>query len=223
MKLLRLLPVFALAAACTPAAVEQPRPAPAVEEAVFTVRQGGTEILTERTRRTADRLDGGFALPNGARVEYQAHLRPDASVARLDLRQWEPGSAAGAQPALTSTGTFEGGTAQMSQTRGGQTETAQRDAPERLVVFINPSPALLEQVILRARAMGGERVEVPVWVPSGGGQSVSATVAFDGPEAATVTMGDTQLMARMDARGRLLSASVPAQGVTFERGPGVTP
>lgn len=216
MKFLRLAPVLVMTAACATSPAPQPAPA-APEEAIFTLRREANVIATERFRRTNDLLEAELTVPNGSRLSYTAQLRPDASVSQIEVRQFAPGAAPDAVPAQRSSAAFQGDSVMLSQTRGEATQTAQRAVVAGIVPYINPSPSLMEQIVRRARAMGGERVEVPVWLPSASGQMATATVAFPAADSAQITMGDVQVRLRVGPQGRVLGGAIPAQGLTLER------
>jgi hypothetical protein len=221
MRFLRFAPVLLIVTACATAPAPQPAVQAAVqpavaEEASFALRQGANQIATDRFRRTAQLLEGDLTAPNGARVAYMVQLRPDASVSHIEVRQFAPGAAADAAPAQQSSGTFRGDTVHLTQVQGGETQTAHRTTVPGVVPYLNPSPAFMEQIVRRARAMGGERVEVPIWIPTGG-QNATATVAFTAPGAAVLSLGGVEVQLQVDPQGRVTGGSVPAQGLTIER------
>jgi hypothetical protein len=74
----------------------------------------------------------------------------------------------------------------------------------------------MEQIVRRARAMGGESVQVPVFVASSGGVTRSASVRFAG-DSATLSLATTEVRVRVDPGGAILGGSVPAQGLTIQR------
>lgn len=230
MSLMRSMPALLLVVACatSPTPDVAAPTAPAVpEEAVFTLRREANILVTERSRRTGDRLQAEMTLPNGARLFYEAHLRADGSVSEIEVRQFAAGASPDADPAQRSAAAFRGDSVFLSQAQGAETRTDQRAlgpaARTGIVPFINPSPSGMEQLVRRARAMGGERVEVPIWVPGGGGQMTTATVTFTAPDSAQVVLGDVQMLLRVDPQGRVLGGSVPAQGLTLERTASGTP
>lgn len=227
MRFLRLAPILLLGAACATPAPAPPggtatparaaAPSSATETGTFALRQGENTLVTERFTRRAGELEAELTTPNGDRVGITAHFRPDASVAHIEVREFERGAAAGSAPARTSSGTFQGDSVQLSQASGDSTETAGRETVRGTVVYVNPSPSLMEQIVRRARAIGGERVEVPVWLPANGGQNASATVVFMAPDSAELSLATARIRMRTDAQGRLLGGSIPAQGLTIER------
>lgn len=216
MTLTRLAPALLLAA-CTAAPGASTAPVPeAVDEAVFTLRQGADTAVVERFTRTPDRLDVEMAVDGGPRIVYDADLRPDASVARLAVRAYAPGAGPEAAPAQTMTALFEGDSVLLAADAG---ETQRRGTVAGVVPYLNPSPSAMEQIVRRARAMGTGRVEVPVWMPGEGGQNETATVDLSTPGEAALTMGGVEVRLQVDEHGRVLGGTVPSQGLTLERAP----
>ena len=206
-----LLATLACAAARTPGASILP------EAGTFVLRDAAATLATERFQRSAEALEVDLMTPIGVRVDYAARLRPDASVSFIDVRQYAPGAAAGDPPMQHSTGTFDGDSVLLSLDRGAGTQAARRPTARGVVPYINPSPSLMEQVVRRARALRGRRVDVPVWLPNGGGQNATATVEFTTPDSARLELAGTQLLLHVDARGRVLGGSIPSQGLILER------
>jgi hypothetical protein len=181
------------------------------------MKQGATNVASERFRRTDRELEVDMALPGGMRAVYTAQLQPDASVSRIDVRQYAPGAAAGDAPMVTSSGSFEGDTVSLSLTLRDSTRTARRATVRGVVPYINPSPSAMEQIVRRARAIGGTRTEVPIWIPNAGGQNMTAVVLWTGPGAAELTVSETSILLQVDAQGRITSGFIPSQQLTIER------
>ena len=215
MKFLRLAPAL-LTAACAAASAPPSVPIPP-EEASFSLRQGANVLASELFRRTDRLLEVDLTVLNAGRVSYTAELRPDASIARIDVRQYAPGAAPDAAPAQRSSGVFQGDTVALTQGEGAAMQTARRATAPGVIPYINPSPSLMEQIVRRAKAIGGDRVDVPIWVPGGGGQNATATVQTTAPDSVRLTVGTTEVLLQIDPRGRVLGGSVPAQGLTLER------
>lgn len=211
-----------LAACGAPPAPETqpPSPAPAtapgtVEAGTFVLEQGGNPVLTERFTRGADRLEAEFTVPGQGRVAYTLVLGPDATVARMEGRAYPPNDTT---PVQRFTAEFRGDSVFSRTAEGDSVRTARTATQPGAVPYLNPSPSLMEQVLRRARALGGDTVRVPVLVIGGGAQStVPATVTFVPPDSARIVLGPAELRVRTDDAGRLLGGTVPAQGVTIER------
>ena len=210
------LPLLMFALACT--TIRAPGASSTPEQGSFALKEGTATLASERFQRSAGALEVELMTPIGVRVTYAARLRPDASVSFIDVRQYAPNAPAGDPPMQHSTGTFEGDSVLLSLDRGdGVTQVARRATVRGVVPYINPSPSLMEQVVRRARALRGRRVDVPVWLPNGGGQNATATVEFITPDSARLELAGTQLLLRIDAQGRVLGGSIPSQGLTLER------
>ena len=208
--------LFALA--CT--TMRGPGASSTPEQGSFALKEGTATLASERFQRSPRALEVELTTPIGVRVTYAARLRPDASVSFIDVRQYAPSAPAGDPPMQHSTGTFEGDSVLLSLNRGeATTQAARRATVPGVVPYINPSPSLMEQVVRRAKALRGRRVDVPVWLPNGGGQNATATVEFITPDSARLELAGTQLLLHIDAQGRVLGGSIPSQGLTLERLP----
>ncbi len=213
----RALPSSVLVGAVLVGAARPPRrgapepPAPPTR-GTFALMLGSDTVATERFTRSADRLEAELAGRGSAgiraSVHYEAVLRPDASMERF------VGAIPGAPVASV---TFQGDSAIV--TRGA--DTVRRAVPRGAVLYINPSPSLMEQIVRRARALGGTRggpaQEVPVLVSGAGGQTAMAAVTFPAADSAQLVLGPATVLLRVDAAGAVLGGSVPGQGVTISR------
>ena len=83
------------------------------------------------------------------------------------------------------------------------------------VPFMNLSGLSIELVLRRARALGGDSARVPILLA--GGQTLTASVAWQGADSAIIALGNVTLRSHTDAAGRLLGAEVPSQRLLFER------
>lgn len=173
----------------------------------------GTDTLaTERFTRTENRVTGELFMPSaGIRQTYDMALRPSGAVARLETAAYRMGSAAGAAPMQAVVARFDSAGA-MIQT-GGQSQ--RHDAPAMSLPFINLSAAVIEQILFRAKALGGLSVEVPMVVMSGA-QNVTASVQWVGADSAVITLGP-ELRVHVSPTGEFLGGVVPSQDLRFVR------
>lgn len=190
----------------------------AEEEGVFVVERNGAPLLTERFTRTADRLTTELSAEGEERVTQTATLTPDGTVSRLELRVFAAGADAGAPPRERAVMRLRGDTAVVHVQEEGRANTALSAVPDGTIVFpLEESVAMVEQVLRRARQVGGERVEVPVLTE--GGETQRLTVTFTGPTTALVEGEGTELSATVDSVGRLLAARSESRGLTIRREP----
>lgn len=100
---------------------------------------------------------------------------------------------------------------------GGNVSRTERLATRAgAVPYVNPSFAMIEQALFRARAMGGAADTVPLFMVSGG-QTVPATVSWVGADSAVITIGGAAIRAAVANDGSLLGAVIPVQRVTVVR------
>lgn len=215
-----------LLAACSPPATETttpapgPRPAaPAPDQGVFALIHSGSDIFTESFTRTPERLETVLTNPGGGRAAITADLADNATVTRLDVREFRRGDTVAARH---SAAVFVGDSVFLEQSGQGPPLAARRQIPAGSIPFVNPSPSLMDQIVRRARAIGGSSVQVPVWAASGGGQPTTATVTLEGNRA-RIHVNNVDVLLDYDGSGRLTGGSVPQQGLTIERRPAGAP
>lgn len=206
---------LALAALALVAAATAPLPR---EEATFHLVRGGDTIATERFTRTADRLQAELSASNGSRVRYTADLAPDATVRRVEIWAYPPGSAADAPAAQHATAELRGDSVFGTVTEGGSQRADRGTTTPGAIPYINPSPSMMEQIVRRARVLGGDSTRVPIMVV-GQGQTVEVMVRRVGADSATLMLGPVEVRLRTDAAGSLLGGSVPSQELRIERRP----
>jgi uncharacterized protein len=208
--------VLLLAASAAPLAGQ------AREEASFVVRIAADTLAVESFTRTADRLDGVIAGAAVGRIAYALSLGPAATVTELTLRAWPAGADAQAPPAQEARVAMRGDSAIVDLATPAGPRVQRLATREGAVPYLNPSFAQMEQVVRRARALGGERVEVPIFLAQGG-QTLGATVTGHGADSVLVSLAGSEMRAAVSTDGRLLGGSVPAQGLTFTRVEGALP
>lgn len=202
------------APAVTPApAPAQPVPARRADGAVgFVVLRNADTLAAERYTRSATRVSGELVIAGaGIRQTYSMTLRPTATVSRFETAAYRVASPADAPPLQSVTARFDDTGAIIEA--GGQ--TTPHAAPPGILPFINLSGAVIEQILMRAKAMGGVAAEVPVLVLAGG-QNTTATVNWIGADSAVIILGP-ELRVAVSPTGEFLGGVVPAQGVYFVR------
>ncbi len=187
----------------------------ASDEAAFVLLRGRDTVAVERFRRAPARLESDLSVPAGsARVRFDATLEPDGRVSALGLEARQ-----GAGPASEVALTFRGDSA-FAEVAGA----LQRFAPGAgALPYVNLSISLLEQLVRRAQAVGGARVQLPM-LDLAGGQSFSALVVRPSADSASIVLPPgVEVRLRVDREGRVLGGSVPAQEIRIERTAGALP
>lgn len=188
-------------------------PAPEPQDrGTFAVLENGRPIVAETFIRGTDRFAAEItAATTPERAVQRAMLRPDGSVASVDVITMG-GEASGTRLLLR----MEGKNAIIERHVGTKMHRETLVVDERSIPMpINESIIMLEQVIRRARAIGGRTVQVPIITRNL--QQERVTVTFEGADTSRVLARDAIIIAKIDAQGRLLGATVPNQRVVIAR------
>lgn len=190
--------------------------ASAPQTGTFHVTRGTDTIARETFTRTAARLDADMrVVAAGARIAYAMDLAPDASVTRVEMRAYAPGADTSAAQRLVATVRGDSVIAEMTP-RGAPARTDRVASAPGVVPYINPSPSNMEQIIRRARAIGGDRVQVPI-MGADNGRLTQIGVRFAGADSAIISLGPVVLRMRTDRAGMLLGGVVPSQNLVITR------
>lgn len=181
------------------------------------VLANGDTVSIERFSRTATRLETELVVKIGAaRFTMGATLAPDATVTRFENAYRQAAADPSSAPLQSAVITFPGDSAIVEISGGGRDVVQRLGSRAGAVPFVNPSFALLEQLVRRARKIGGPSASVPVFIVQGG-QTVDFTVTWMGADSAIVAMAGVPARVRVDASGAILGGTVPAQGLTILR------
>jgi dienelactone hydrolase len=185
----------------------------APERASFYLLLRGDTIFDERESRTPSELSGEFRdrLRN-VRVTYKAALSASALVTHLDLRTYRSsGDTAGDPASFTING-------DSVVAKIGDSAPAKIPSIADALAIVNPSVAFIEQIVVRARAMGTDPASVMVFI-IGGPQPFAGSVRRVGTDSVRVQYAGVTMDLAVSPTGRVLGGVIPAQGVRIARGP----
>lgn len=213
-----LVPLLAACALSWSAGVAPAPPRDTVlDRGAFVVRMGTDTLAVESYTRTADRLQGELVLrePRTATRSYTAHLRPDGSVARLEVRLHTVGSDPPLVP-YTFSLDFRGDTVRSVYTREAQSETTLVPGAAGAVPTLRYSFALQQLAMERARRGGAARVAL---APVGARETTTMELTPLGGDSVRVVTGDGPGTVWLDAAGRIMrvDGSPSTVKVTAER------
>jgi dipeptidyl aminopeptidase/acylaminoacyl peptidase len=192
------------------------------DEAFVLLLASGDTVAVERFARSPDRLAAELLVrAAGARFTWAVTLAPDASVTRLENAFRAAGADRSAPPAQSAEITFTGDSAIAVITTGERTATQRLGTRRGAIPFINPSFALVEQVVRRAFVLGGDSVSVPTFFVQGG-RTLSFVVQRVGTDSVVVDLGGAPARLAVSASGDILGGTVPAQGLRIVRTRGVS-
>jgi len=188
----------------------------------FVLRSGNDTIAVEQFNRTAGLLKSESLIKVvNARISFDMTIAPDGTVPRVVSRYWQATDSAGAQPRQTATFTIRGDSVIAEISAGGAPQTQRLVSKSGAIPYINPSIAVMEVVLERARKTGALTAEIPIFAVAGG-QTFAAMVKAGDSVVVTMTGGDMRFV--MDRAGRIRGGRIPAQNLVIERsdagGPG---
>lgn len=189
----------------------------------FRMEVGGQTMGTEVVHRSPVRVEVDLVTLLGAgRVHYVLTVAPDGRVPAMTAAMY--GAAEDTAPAETIDLRFEDDSAVA--TLSGRTSRVERLATRAgAMPYINPSAAMIEQLLRRARDLGssvGQVDTVPLFAVQGG-STTPVTVTWTGPDSATLAIAGVEMRAHFTAGGDVESLAVPAQRLRFERVDGAHP
>ncbi len=198
-----------VASAATTHAVRSQEP----DQSSFYLLLRGDTIFDERATRTVGRLTGEFRdrLRN-VRVTYDATLNNLALVTHVDLRTYRSVGDTAGDPASF---TFDGDSIVAKIGAGGP---AKIPSIAGALAIVNPSVGFIEQIVMRARAIGTDPASVMIFV-IGGPQPFAGTVHRLDADSVRVQYASVMMDLAVSPTGRVLGGVIPAQGIRIARGP----
>lgn len=188
-----------------------------LDRGAFVVRMGTDTLAVESYTRTADRLRGELVLrePRTATRSYTAHLRPDGSVARLEVRLHTIGTDPPLVP-YTFDLDFRGDTLRSVYTREAESAKTLVSGAAGAMPTLRYSFALQQLAMERARRDGAARVPLAA---VGARETTMLKVAPLTGDSVRVVTGDGPATVWLDAAGRIrrFDGSRSTVKVTAER------
>ena len=182
-----------------------PTPRQEAESGAFVVTIGTDTVAVERYTRTATTLTGEVIArsPRTASRAYTAQLRPDGSVASVEVTSRLLTAPPSTFPSITST-TMGGDTVTVRIARGDSVQVQRVPAGPGAHPQVAGSYAFHEQAILRARRAGDTQTRYPM-VSLGAAQPSTVTLRMIRPDSAELTTIAGPAGVRLDAAGHILA------------------
>jgi len=217
------LAALAAGASALPAVAQVPvSQAPATgSQYSFYMLRGHDTIIVERVARGPRALVGEFKDPTGSLIRYTVQLDDSALIAHAMLSA----TPRGASPQVYDFAFVQDTLLITQPARDAATGTppVRIHAVHGTLLQENPSVAFVEQMLMRARLIGGTATtQVPLLFTLGAAQ-VTATVAWIGADSATATINGTQMRLAVRNDGSIMGGTIPSQGIVIVRGPGGAP
>ena len=184
------------------------------DSGAFVMMVGRDTIALERFTRTAGGAEGTLLFrPTGIRLDYALEILPDGTIRHMENTARAASAPTTSEPMQSAALDWRADSV-IADVRGGGLQRLASEAGS--MPYVNPSMFLLELVVKRAGASTPPRDHVPVFAVSGG-RTMQATLRFGASDSLQISMGAAAFQLKLDAHGHILSGSVPAQGVTFQR------
>jgi hypothetical protein len=183
----------------------------AADRGAFVLRAGKDTLVVERFTRTADTLAGTLSMKGLPRTDYVIALGPGNAVRTLSLSSFRLNAPADEGPTRRIFVTMRGDSA-IVELDGATQRIATKSGA---IPGFNNSFALFELFTRRVRAAGAS-LDIPYFALSNGA-SIPVSLKPAGPDSIVVSLVGQEQRLRVDAEGRILGGSVPAQKLDIIR------
>ena len=186
--------------------------APPPDRASFALVLRGDTIFDERVSRTPTELRGEFRdRLRGARISYTATLA-GGLITHLEARTFRTSTDTTGEPA-----TFVVTPDSVTSSVNGAPPSRLRIAGNALLM-LNPAVAFIEQLVFRARAVGGDTTAFPIYIVGAPQQPMAAQVARISKDSVSVAYAGVVMRLAVTPSGWVLGGVIPAQGIIIKRG-----
>ncbi len=186
----------------------------------FLVLEDRDTVATERYTRSPGHLRGTITHADGVRIGYDATVADDESIVRIELSLWRAGAALDSPPAEHSVAVL-GGPARDSLVRTsgvrGPERITRETVPGGAQPYLIPSVALAQQVLRRARVLGGDSVAFSIVVLNGAALAQRVSVRWLPGDSALIGVAGSHVRVGFDAEGRIQDGTDPALGIAVKR------
>ncbi|MGH7469738.1 MAG: hypothetical protein ACRENP_17450 [Longimicrobiales bacterium] len=187
---------------------------PQSESGQFTYVNAGQQVAVERFTRTAETIESDLRIVSGLRVTFSARVT-GGTVTQVLLRAFSPTDSV--TPAQTATVRIGTDTLTLETVRSGAPIVDKLPVPAGVVPYLDPSAVWMEEIVKRAKVLGGTSVRVPIAILSAPQQIATAAVTFTSPTQVRLESTNVSVLLTLDEAGRILRGEVPSQGVVFTR------
>ena len=195
----------ALAQAARPASKKSAADKPALAKSaeLFVLKSGNDTIAVETMQRDGNDITSAMDARGSSRYTLDVKVDSQNLVSRLEIKAYGEASTtptAHAIVAIVDDSVFAqvGTGIQRAETKVGA------------IPWVNPSFALLQVLVQRARRLGKGPATIPLFLIEGG-KTVSATVTRLGADSTIVEVGGAELRLNTSSNGEVLGGAVPAQ------------
>ncbi len=189
------------------------------ERGRFVLTSGSDTVAVEDFRRAQAAFGSVVRLRGGATVRIVAGVGRDGRIPDLSILVWPAGGpAGGAAGPLEIDIAFAGGSVAVRRAAAGAGSVRERrEVPPGTLPWTNPSVALLELVVRRARIAGIGAV--PLYDAVGGGHVLEASVTSVAPDSVVVALPAAEFRLAVDGAGHIVGGVETRAGLVIHRDP----
>lgn len=178
-------------------------------------------FAVENFSRSADRIEGELVGAAIGRIAYTALIGADGLFTAINLKAWMPNADPTSAPFHEADLTVQGDSVTAVITGNAGSVTQRLASETGALLYLNPSFAMMEQLLRRVQHLGGESGTVPIFITQGG-TLLQATVTRPAPDSAVINMAGQQVRVSVRGDGRMTGGVIPAQNMSFTLVEGVT-
>ena len=173
----------------------------------FVLQNGQDTLTVERFMRKGNMLEGRVLMRKQVPVAYSAAITNTNQLKSLHIQVLKPGSPEGTPAQQEVDLRFVGDSIYSISHKGESVEKEGiKTAAGAMAYHPNlPMISLLEQIVMRARTMGGKEVEVPVFLLSSKGQTITPAIRFPHADSALLTLGNIDVYLKINKAGEILA------------------
>jgi len=186
-----------------PAKPSPARPASAKSAETFVLKSGNDTIAVETMQQDGNDITAAMDARGSSRYTLDVKVDSQSLVSRLEIKAYGEAS---------TTPTAHAIVAIVGDSVFAQVGTGIQRAATKVgaIPWVNPSFALLQVLVQRARRLGAGPVTIPLFLIEGG-TTVSATITRLGADSTLVEVGGAELRLHTSPNGEVLGGVVPAQ------------
>lgn len=185
-----------------------------VRSDTYVLMLGQDTFAVENFTRSADRIEGELVGAAIGRVVYTATLGPDELFTSINLKAWMPTADPASAPMQEAELTVQGDSVIAVMTGAAGSVTQRLASQADALLYLNPSYAMIEQLLRRVEHLGSETGAVPMFMAQGG-ILLEATVTRPTPDSAVISIAGQQTRVRVREDGRMTGGAMAAQNLSF--------
>jgi hypothetical protein len=173
-------------------------------------------FAVERYSRAADRLEGELTGPSIGKITYVATLGPTGEVVELALNAWLPGTDSVGPASQEARIRMEADSAVAEIIADGRTVIQRLQSVAGAHPYVNPSFALIEQIVLHSESSGAPADGAHLFIAQGG-STHPAIVDRISPDSVVFTLAGMEARLSVSTDGVLRGGVVPVQNLRVHR------